>query len=56
MTYTYLGTKEEREWIPLAMANGIADRRLGTIEGNLYRWHKAPLCALLYWIGRHLLS
>lgn len=27
MTFTYRGTKVEREWMPLAMANGVEDGR-----------------------------
>lgn len=36
MTYTYRGTKVEREWMPLAMANGVEDGN----DETMGAWHR----------------
>jgi hypothetical protein len=54
MTYTYLGNKSKREWMPLATANALDDVKHNVKEGQLYRWRVSPANALLYKCGKLL--
>lgn len=53
-TFTDLGTpvSSKNDCIPLAFANGLEWRKWGKKEPNLYRFKKAPLGWILYFLGK----
>ena len=55
MTFTDSGNKVKKDWIPLAMANGVewSIERKGFADrfNNLYRFGYTPISWLLWYVG-----
>lgn len=56
MTYTYTDKRvpSGNDWLPLAVANGMADEQIMPAHdrSNLYSWRTSLVSAVLYRIGR----